>query len=124
MEIVICHRNEQWSKEVFSWERSVCMFVEKLTEEQIREIMNLISDDGLVQTIQIRSYDNGYEDCLNWSKVPEIKAKFQETEETYHLYDYHIEGFHYAGAGSDLIYRKLMYSYFGEPYALNYLRHH
>lgn len=93
MEIVICHRNEQWSKEVFSWERSVCMFVEKLTEEQIREIMNLISDDGLVQTIQIRSYDNGYEDCLNWSKVPEIKAKFQETEETYHLYDYHIEGF-------------------------------
>lgn len=100
------------------------MYAEKLTEAQIREIMNLISDDGLVQIIQIRSYDNSFEDCVNWSKVPEIKAMFQETEETYQLYDYHIKGFHHAGAGSDYIYRKQMYSYFGEPYAIDFLLHH
>lgn len=98
------------------------MFAEKLTEEQIREIMNLISDDGLAKSIQVRNYNGSYEDCLNWSKVPEIKATFQETIETYRLYDYHIEGFRHAGAVSDLIYRKQMYAYFGKPYALNYLR--
>ena len=72
------------------------MYAEKLTEEQIREIMNLISDDGSVRIVQIRTYNSSFEDCVNWSKVPEVKAMFQETEETYRLHDYHIQGFHRA----------------------------
>ena len=58
------------------------MYAEKLTEEQIREIMNLISDDGSVRIVQIRAYNSRFEDCVNWSNVPEVKAMFQETEET------------------------------------------
>ena len=46
------------------------MYAEKLTEEQIREIMNLISDDGSVRIVQIRAYNSSFEDCVNWSKVP------------------------------------------------------
>ena len=46
------------------------MYAEKLTEEQIREIMNLISDDGSVRIVQIRTYNSSFEDCVNWSKVP------------------------------------------------------
>ena len=34
------------------------MYAEKLTEEQIREIMNLISDDGSVRIVQIRTYNS------------------------------------------------------------------
>ena len=48
------------------------MYAEKLTEEQIREIMNLISDDGSVRIVQIRTYNSSFEDCVNWSKVPEV----------------------------------------------------
>ena len=43
------------------------MFVEKLTEEQIREIMNVISDDGSVKIISVRTYDSSFEDSLNIS---------------------------------------------------------
>ena len=97
------------------------MYAEKLTEEQIREIMNLISDDGSVRIVQIRAYNSSFEDCVNWSKVPEVKAMFQETEETYRLHDYHIQGFHRAGAGSEYIYRKKMLEYFGDQYAIDFL---
>lgn len=54
------------------------MFVEKLTDEQIREIMNLISDDGLVRMIQVRSYDGGYEDfgiAYAESKIKDLLAR-------------------------------------------------
>ena len=97
------------------------MFVEKLDVEQICEIMNVISDDGAVKIISIRTYDHSFEDSLNISNVPEIKAEFQETIETYQLYDYHIRGFNHAGAGSDYIYRKMMYGWFGKEYAVRYL---
>ena len=100
------------------------MYAEKLTEEQIREIMNLISDDGSVRIVQIRTYKSSFEDCVNWSNVQEVKAMFQETEETYRLYDYHIHGFHRAGAGSEYIYRKKMYEYFGDQYAIDFLLEH
>ncbi len=97
------------------------MYAEKLTEAQIREIMNLISDDGQLRIMQIRTYNDTFDDCIHFSKVPEIKAMFQETEETYRLQDYHIAGFHHAGAGSDYIYRKKMYEYFGDQYAIDFL---
>lgn len=97
------------------------MFSERLTEEQIREIMNVISDDGELQILSVRTYDRDFEDALAVSKVPEVRAKFQENTETYQLYDYSIRGFHRAGAGSDYIYRKMMYGWFGEPYVVKYL---
>ena len=100
------------------------MYAEKLTEEQIREIMNLFSDVGCVRIVDIRTYICICVDCVNWSKVPEVKAMFQETEETYRLYDYHIQGFHRAGAGSGYIYRKKMYEYFGDQYAIDFLLEH
>lgn len=97
------------------------MFSEKLNEEQIREIMNVISDDGAVRIISIRTYNNSFEDSLDISDVPEIKVEFQETTEIYQLFDYHIKGFNRAGAGSDYIYRKMMYGWFGKEYVVKYL---
>ena len=41
--------------------------------------------------------------------------------ETYQLHDYFIRGKNRAGAGSDYIYRKMMYEWFGEPYVVKYL---
>lgn len=97
------------------------MFFEKLTEEQIREVMNVISDDGELTILKIRTYDNSFDDAVAVSNVPEVTAKFQEDIETYQLYDYHIRGKNRAGAGSDYVYRKLMYGWFGEAYAIQYL---
>ena len=85
------------------------MFCEKLTEEQIRKVMNVISDD------------KSFEDAVAVSAVPEVTAKFQEDIETYQLHDYFIRGKNRAGAGSDYIYRKMMYEWFGEPYVVKYL---
>ena len=100
------------------------MYAERLTEDQIREIMDLISDDGSVRIVKIRTYDSGFDDCVNWSKIPEVTAIFQETEETYRLFDYRIQAFRYAGAGSENIYRKKMLEYFGDEYAIRYLFEH
>ena len=38
------------------------MFCEKLTEEQIRKVMNVISDDGALTILKIRTYDKSFED--------------------------------------------------------------
>ena len=91
------------------------MFCEKLTEEQIRKVMNVISDDGALTILKIRTY------AVAVSAVPEVTAKFQEDIETYQLHDYFIRGKNRAGAGSDYIYRKMMYEWFGEPYVVKYL---
>lgn len=97
------------------------MFFEKLTEEQIRKVMNVISDDGELTILKIRTYDQSFEDAVAISNVPEVTAKFQEDTETYQLYDYYIRGKNRAGAGSDYIYRKMMYEWFGDEYVIKYL---
>ena len=97
------------------------MFFEKLTEEQIREVMNVISDDGELTILKIRTYDQSFEDAVAVSNVPEVTAKFQEDIETYQLYDYNIRGRNRAGAGSDYVYRSLMHKWFGDEYAIKYL---
>ena len=84
------------------------MFCEKLTEEQIRKVMNVISDDGALTILKIRTYDKSFEDAVAVSAVPEVTAKFQEDIETYQLHDYFIRG-------------KMMYEWFGEPYVVKYL---
>ena len=98
------------------------MFCEKLTEEQIRKVMNVISDDGALTILKIRTYDKSFEDAVAVSAVPEVTAKFQEDIETYQLHDYFIRGKNRAGAGSDYIYRKMMYEWFGEPYVVKYVK--
>ena len=41
------------------------MFCEKLTEEQIRKVMNVISDDGALTILKIRTYEQErYIECL------------------------------------------------------------
>ncbi len=97
------------------------MFCEKLTEEQIIEVMNMISDDGDLTILKVRAYDQSFEDAVAVSKVPEVTAKFQEDVETYQLHDYHIRGKNHAGAGSDYVYRSMMYQWFGDEYAIQYL---
>ena len=100
------------------------MFCEKLTEAQIREVMIVISDDGELTILKIRTYDSSFEDAVAVSNVPEVTAKFQEDIETYQLHDYHIKGKNRAGAGSDYVYRSLMYKWFGADYAIQYLLEH
>ena len=90
-------------------------------KEQIRRVMNVISDDGALTILKIRTYDKSFEDAVAVSAVPEVTAKFQEDIETYQLHDYFIRGKNRAGAGSDYIYRKMMYEWFGEPYVVKYL---
>ena len=98
-----------------------CVIADELTEEQIRKVMNVISDDGALTILKIRTYDKSFEDAVAVSAVPEVTAKFQEDIETYQLHDYFIRGKNRAGAGSDYIYRKMMYEWFGEPYVVKYL---
>ena len=106
------------------------MFCEKLTEEQIRKVMNVISDDGALTILKIRTYDKSFEDAVAVSAVPEVTAKFQEDIETYQLHDYFIRGKNRAGAGCNIQVRgqasinkqaQPLYEWFGEPYVVKYL---
>ena len=45
------------------------MFFEKLTEEQIREVMNVISDDGELTILKIRTYDQSFDDAVAFSNA-------------------------------------------------------
>jgi hypothetical protein len=83
--------------------------------------MNVISDDGELTILKIRTYDQSFDDAVAFSNVPEVTAKFQEDTETYQLHDYHIRGKNRAGAGSDYVYRSLMFKWFGDEYAIKYL---
>ena len=66
------------------------MFCEKLTEEQIRKVMNVISDDGALTILKIRTYDKSFEDAVAVSAVPEVTAKFQEDGKTYSFGTAHV----------------------------------
>ena len=68
-----------WEKIAADWAKGgIKMFCEKLTEEQIRRVMNVISDDGALTILKIRTYDKSFEDAVAVSAVPEVTAKFQE----------------------------------------------
>ena len=91
------------------------MFCEKLTEEQIRKVMNVISDDGALTILKIRTYDKSFEDAVAVSAVPEVTAKFQEDIETYQLHDYFIKRKESRRCRLPIIFnRKMMYEWFGE----------
>ena len=86
------------------------MFVKRLRDDQIADLMCEISDvDAQVTDIR-RPYTD-----------PEVTVLSQDMEEHYVLHDYDIEGFEYLPSDATKIYRKKMLEYFGRAYALQYL---
>ncbi len=86
------------------------MFVKRLRDDQIADLMCEISDvDAQVTDIR-RPYTD-----------PEVTVLSQDMEEHYVLHDYDIEGFEYLPSDATKIYRKKMLEYFGIAYALQYL---
>ncbi len=87
------------------------MFVEKLKEDQIRQIISLISDDDAPESVEIHKRDTGVE----------VTIISMGMEENYVLHDYFVETFDYAANGCEYIYRKQMLEFFGPPYAERFL---
>ena len=78
------------------------MFVKRLRDDQIADLMCEISDvDAQVTDIR-RPYTD-----------PEVTVLSQDMEEHYVLHDYDIEGFEYLPSDATKIYRKKMLEYFG-----------
>ena len=86
------------------------MFVKRLRDDQIADLMCEISDVEAQVTDIRRPYTN-----------PEVTVLSQDMEEHYVLHDYDIEGFEYLPSDATKIYRKKMLEYFGITYALQYL---
>ncbi|HIY04866.1 MAG TPA: hypothetical protein H9733_07875 [Candidatus Anaerotignum merdipullorum] len=86
------------------------MFVKRLRDDQIAEIMQVISDSETEVTDIRRPYTD-----------PEVTVLSQGMEEHYVLHDYDIEGFDYLPEGSTYLYRKKMLEFFGIVYATRYL---
>lgn len=86
------------------------MFVKKLKDAQIAEIMQVISDaDAEVTDIRRPLTD------------PEVTVLSQDMVEHYVLHDYDIEGFDFLPSDATKIYRRKMLEFFGEAYAAHYL---
>ncbi len=86
------------------------MFVKRLRDDQIADLMCEISDVEAQVTDIRRPYTD-----------PEVTVLSQDMEEHYVLHDYDIEGFEYLPSDATKIYRKKMLEYFGITYALQYL---
>ncbi len=86
------------------------MFVRRLQDQDILQIMRAVSDPEC-EVLQI------------FRKVtdPEVIINSQEMEERYVLHDYDIEGFDYLPDDATQIYRKEMLKIFGVKYAETYL---
>ena len=74
------------------------MYVKKLKDHQIADIMRVISDPDA-----------------------EVTDLSQDMEEHYVLHDYDIEGFDFLPDDATKLYRAKMLEFFGMDYALNYL---
>ena len=86
------------------------MYVKKLKDHQIEEIIHAISDEDAVVTDIRRVYTD-----------PEITVDSEGLEEHYVLHDYDLEGFEFLPDDATLIYRKKMLEFFGADYAKRYL---
>ncbi len=86
------------------------MYVKRLKDDQIEQIIQSISDVDAEVTDIRRPYTD-----------PEVTALSQDMEEHYVLHDYDIEGFEFLPDDATTIYRKKMLEFFGIDYALNYL---
>ncbi|MBR4014788.1 MAG: hypothetical protein IKI88_01120 [Anaerotignum sp.] len=86
------------------------MYVKKLKDHEIEEIIRAISDEDAVVTDIKRIYTD-----------PEVTVLSQDMEEHYVLHDYDIEGFEFLPDGATYIYREKMLKFFGVEYAEKYL---
>ena len=86
------------------------MYVKKLKDHQIADIMRVISDPDAEVPDSRRPYP-----------APAWTVLSQDMEEHYVLHDYDIEGFDFLPDDATKIYRKKMLEFFGIDYALNYL---
>ena len=80
------------------------MYVKRLKDDEILQIMRVISDP----------------DCEIVSIFRKV-INSQDMEERYVLHDYDIEGFDYLPDDSTRMYRKEMLRIFGEKYAADYM---
>ena len=86
------------------------MYVKKLKDHEIEEIMHAISDMDAVVT-----------DSRRAATDPEVTVLSQDMEEHYVLHDYDIEGFDFLPDNATYIYREKMLKFFGVEYAARYL---
>ena len=86
------------------------MFVKRLTDHEIGDIMKAISDADAEVTYIYRAVTD-----------PEVTVLSQDMEEHYVLHDYDIEGFDYLPDNATVVYRKKMLECFGIDYALHYM---
>ena len=86
------------------------MYVTRLQDAQIAEIIRAISDEDAEVTEIHRPYTD-----------PEVTVLSQDMVEHYVLHDYDIEGFEYLPENATYIYREKMLKFFGIGYAEHYL---
>ncbi len=86
------------------------MFVKKLKDSDILQIMRVISDSKCEIVDIFRKVTD-----------PEVVINSGEIKEHYVLHDYDIEGFDYLPNNATVIYRKEMLKIFGIKYAETYL---
>ena len=86
------------------------MYVKRLKDDEILQIMRVISDPDCAIVSIFRKVTD-----------PEVVINSQDMEERYVLHDYDIEGFDYLPDDSTRMYRKEMLRIFGEKYAADYM---
>ena len=92
------------------------MFCEKLTEEQIRKVMNVISDDGALTILKIRTYDKSFEDAVAVSAVPmaaRVSQKVGQSENPSNFLLMHAMGPNVAGVIGSAVAAGILINMFG-----------
>lgn len=87
------------------------MFVKRLKDHEIAQIMRAVSDDPECEVV----------DIVRKLTDPEVTINSQDMEEHYVLHDYDIEGFDYLPDDATITYRKEMLEIIGIKYAETYL---
>ena len=87
------------------------MFVKRLKDHEIEQIMRAVSDDPECEVV----------DIFRKLTDPEVVINSQDMEEHYVLHDFDIEGFDYLPDDATITYRKEMLKIFGVKYAEDYM---
>lgn len=100
-------------------------YVNKLTDEEIREIYKLFQGNNTkVASLHIIRYEDSVE-LTGIIKFPDDEAsgEFIKTEDDYTLTDFNVKVYHHTDSVTKA-YREYMYKKFGEEYAKDYLFTH
>lgn len=89
------------------------MYLQKCTDEQIKELMKCYSESYT----EISINRGKREDCID------VELIVDDILEQYVLYDYNVEVYDWDDTGTDCLhdYRAKMLEYFGNQYAVDYL---